>query len=189
MDLVDLMYQYINRFINSDELLEKLEKIDFSKYTSRERKIIKQLILDIKNIKETVPNEVDEVEKKRIEQIDAMLKFFGTAKESKTSDKETVDFIEKQYNRLLKNREIIKDGGKRYEDILLTNNSLIYKYAKEMDDEELLEFITHYISAPVPPNITQDSFDALVSVGIKKDKRESLWRLAFNYNHKKNGFF
>ncbi len=28
MDLVNLMYRYINRFINSDELLEKMNSLD-----------------------------------------------------------------------------------------------------------------------------------------------------------------
>lgn len=47
--------------------------------------------------------------------------------------------------------------------------------------EEILTYITRYISVPLPPNITQETFDKLVQVGIKEDKRKALWRLAFNY--------
>ena len=47
--------------------------------------------------------------------------------------------------------------------------------------EEILTYITRYISAPLPPDITQETFDKLVQVGIKEDKREALWRLAINY--------
>ena len=32
MNLVTLMYKYINRFINSDELLESLEELDYGGY-------------------------------------------------------------------------------------------------------------------------------------------------------------
>lgn len=57
-----------------------------------------------------------------------------------------------------------------------------------MSDLELLEFIAQYISAPVSPNISQETFNNLVKIGIKKDKREALWRLAFNYEGKKMDF-
>lgn len=35
MDLVNLMYKYINRFINSDELLEELKKLELRKKSKR----------------------------------------------------------------------------------------------------------------------------------------------------------
>lgn len=57
-----------------------------------------------------------------------------------------------------------------------------------MRDLELLEFITQYISAPMTPNINQETFDNLVDVGIKEDKREALWRLVFSYNGKNKYF-
>lgn len=67
MDLVSLMYKYINRFINSDELLESLEELDLNNFTDEEKASIKKLIDDIKSIKDKIPNEVDEIEKNRIE--------------------------------------------------------------------------------------------------------------------------
>lgn len=57
-----------------------------------------------------------------------------------------------------------------------------------MSDYELLEFITQYISVPLPPNISQEYFDDLVKLAIEKDERESLWRLAMNYNRKGKDF-
>ena len=52
--------------------------------------------------------------------------------------------------------------------------------------EELLTFITRYISVPLPPPIKQEDFNDLVKVGIKEDNREALWRLAVNYDKKMN---
>ena len=63
MNLVTLMYKYINRFINSDELLESLEELDLNNFTDEEKVSIKKLIDDIKSIKDKIPNEVDEIEK------------------------------------------------------------------------------------------------------------------------------
>ena len=49
MDLVNLMYKYINRFINSDELLEELKKLELNHYSKEEEQEIKQLILYVQN--------------------------------------------------------------------------------------------------------------------------------------------
>ena len=63
MELVNLMYQYVNKFINSEELFNELNKIDISKYSDEDKKIINKLIDDIQNIRENIPNEIDDVEK------------------------------------------------------------------------------------------------------------------------------
>lgn len=52
----------------------------------------------------------------------------------------------------------------------------------------MLEFIAQNIQAPFPPNLSQEEFDKLVKVGIEKDEREWLWRLAFNYERRKISF-
>lgn len=181
MELVNLMYRYVNRFINSNELIKELKKIDICNYQDKE--VINKLIKDIEEVREKTPNEIDKVEKKRLEQIDNLLDKF---KEVNTSDNELKEFIEKQYNNLLKEKEKIKDGGKLYNKItdLLTNNSVINKSASKMNDKELLTFITRYISVPLPPPIKQEDFNDLVKVGIKEDNREALWRLAVNYDKK-----
>ena len=43
MELVDLMYRYINKFINHKKLLEELKQIDLSKYDIEEQEIIRNL--------------------------------------------------------------------------------------------------------------------------------------------------
>lgn len=181
MELVNLMYRYVNRFINSNELIKELKKIDICNYQDKE--VINKLIKDIEEVREKTPNEIDKVEKKRLEEIDNLLDKF---KEVNTSDNELKEFIEKQYNNLLKEKEKIKDGSKLYTKItdLLTNNSVINKSASKMNDKELLTFITRYISVPLPPPIKQEDFNGLVKVGIKEDNREALWRLAVNYDKK-----
>ena len=116
-----------------------------------------------------------------VTEIDNLLDKF---KEVNTSDNELKEFIEKQYNNLLRDKERVRDGGKLYTKIadLLTNNSVINKSASKMNDKELLTFITRYISVPLPPPIKQEDFNDLVKVGIKEDNREALWRLAVNYD-------
>ena len=47
MDLVTLMYKYINRFINSNELLESLEELDLNNFSKEEKISINKLIDDI----------------------------------------------------------------------------------------------------------------------------------------------
>ena len=190
MELVDLMYRYVNRLINSERLINSLTDSDKTKYSEEELKIIDKLIADIKKIIETIPNEIDEMEIKRTENIERILKALKKAKENENNSLEIRNQMSKQYDKMLKDKEIVRDGGKLYEAIfdILTNNSLIIKCADGMTDKELLNFITKYISVPFPPEITQDDFNDLVKVGIEEDKREALWRLAFNYNHKNKDF-
>lgn len=45
---------------------------------------------------------------------------------------------------------------------VLSNNSLYKKYYDNMTLEEILTYITRYISVPIPPDITQETFDKLV---------------------------
>lgn len=190
MDLVNLMYRYINKFINSDTLIKELESLDLSKYNKKEQEEITKLLGEVKKVKETTPNELDQVEKNRLENINHMLKLLGNANKSEKLDEKTSEFITKQVSQLESDKEAIRDGGRLYTTIfeLMTNNPVVNKYASKMNDFELLEFITHYISAPLPPEIDQEGFNDLVEAGIKEDKRESLWRLAFNYNHKHKDF-
>lgn len=190
MDLVNLMYRYINKFINSDVLITELESVDLTKYTKEEQKEIKKLLADVKKVKETTPNELDQIEKNRLANIDHMLELLGNARQGEKLDEKASEFINKQCNQLEEDKKAIRDGGKLYTSIfeLMTNNPVVNKYASRMDDLELLEFITHYISAPLPPEIDQEGFNDLVEAGIKEDKREALWRLAFNYNHKHKDF-
>ena len=189
MDLVNLMYKYINRFINSDELLEELKKLELNHYSKEEEQEIKQLILDVQNIKNTTPNEIDDIERKRLGNIEHFLGLIEQAENTDLND-DLKKLVQKKKAQFLKDRNKVYDGGVLFQSIfdLLTNHDLIGRYAKAMNDLELLEFITQYISVPMPPILTQDKFNDLVRIGIKRDMREDLWRLAFNYNHKEIDF-
>lgn len=190
MDLVSLMYKYINRFINSDELLESLEEIDLNNFTDEEKASIKKLIDDIKSIKDKIPNEVDEIEKNRIEINEKYVNGIDKILQNNTLENKLKEKFLKIREGLLEDKKKVKDGGKLYESLftLLADNDLINYYCDLLNDYELLEFIAQYISVPMPPQISQEKFDKIVKVGIENDEREWLWRLAFNYNEKNKDF-
>lgn len=190
MDLVSLMYKYINRFINSDELLESLEELDLNNFTDEEKVSIKKLIDDIKSIKDKIPNEVDEIEKNRIEINEKYVNGIDKILQNNTLENKLKEKFLKIREGLLEDKKKVKDGGKLYESLftLLADNDLINYYCDLLNDYELLEFIAQYISVPMPPQISQEKFDKIVKVGIENDEREWLWRLTFNYNEKNKDF-
>lgn len=190
MNLVTLMYKYINRFINSDELLESLEELDLNNFSKEEKISINKLIDDIKTIKDKTANEIDEIEKNRLETIERIVSDINIILDSDNLEKDLREKIEHRKEYLLEDKKKVKDGGKLYESIyiLLADNKLINHYWESINDYELLEFIAQYISVPVPPQIDQEKFNDLVKVGIKNNEREWLWRLAFNYNRKNKDF-
>lgn len=189
MDLVNLLYQYLNRFINSEELLARLKKINLTKYSKYEVIKIKELIKDLEKIIKEIPNAKDEVEEERLKSINRILNSF-TEDVMASLDEEGKKFVEKQKANLENDKKKVNDGGKLYDAIveLMDNNEIVNKYYDKMDSKELLAFITQYISAPITPALTQSAFDDLVRVGIEEDKREALWRLAFNYTNKNKDF-
>ena len=190
MDLVKLLYKYINKFINSKELLTSLKKVDLTKYSEEEILKIKELIKDLEKIITEIPNEIDEIEMKRLKDIDKLLNALDNENIYKSLDEEGLDFVKRKKDSLEKDKKVVNDGGRLYDAVvdLLDNNELINKYFDGMSNKEMLELITEYISAPITPALTQSKFDNLVRVGIEDDKREALWRLAFNYNNKKKDF-
>lgn len=190
MNLVTLMYKYISRFINSDELLESLEELDLNNFSKEEKISINKLIDDIKTIKDKTANEIDEIEKNRLETIERIVSDINIILDSDNLEKDLREKIEHRKEYLLEDKKKVKDGGKLYESIyiLLADNKLINHYWESINDYELLEFIAQYISVPMPPQIDQEKFNDLVKVGIKNNEREWLWRLAFNYNRKNKDF-
>ena len=185
MELVKLWYKYLNRFINSDELLETLQNLDLNKYTIDTKSEIKRLIKDIKKIKEEIPNEIDEVEEKRLENINFFLDKLNEI-DKNNCDKEAWNIISKKIENLKKEKLLVRDGGALYNSILekLNNCYSIFKYLHRMTDLELLDFLTEYISVPIPLKIDENKFLDLVELGIENDQKESLWRLAFTYENK-----
>lgn len=194
MNLVNIIYRYVNRFINSEELINLLENIDKKNFLDDEIKELDNLLLDVKEIVNTTEIKIDQVEINRLTMINRLLDSLDIAKISEEMDekskKEAEDFIKKRRETLLKDKEKVRDSGPRYEKLFehLSNFSLYRKYCLKMNDLEILEFIAQYISVPLPPKLEQKDFDDLVKVGIKEDKREALWRLAMNYNRKGKDF-
>lgn len=185
MELVKLWYKYLNRFINSDELLEELQNLNLNKYTIDTKSDIKILIKNIKKIKDGISNEFDEIEENRIKNIDFFLEKLKTI-DRNNCDKDSWKVISKEIKDLKKEKLIVRDGGALYNSILETLDSCysVFKYLHRMTDLELLEFITEYISVAVPLKIDEKKFLDLVDVGIQNDLKESLWRLAFTYETK-----
>ena len=73
MDLIDIVYRYINRFINSDELLKTLNEIDRNKLSSSQLSTLDELIKEVNKIITTVPIEIDSIEKNRLASIDHLI--------------------------------------------------------------------------------------------------------------------
>lgn len=186
MDLVDLMYKYINRFINSDELLNRLENLNLSNFNNDEKVSINKLINNIKIIKDKTANEIDEIEKNRLETIEKIVSDINKILESENLEKDIKEKIAKRKKYFIEEKKKTKDGGKLYKNLytLLADNTLLNYYWESMSDYELLEFIAKYISVPMPPQIDQEKFEKIVKAGIEKDEREWLWRLALNYSKK-----
>lgn len=183
MDLVNIIYRYVNRFINSEELIELLTNLDKKKFSKKEIVEIEKLINTVKEIIKNVPVETDQIEIKRLATINHMLE---SLEKVKPNNKEEAKKLKNRYNALLKDKHKVRDSGLRYIKLYdsLVNNSVYINYCEKMTDLELLEFITQYISTHIPPNINQELFNELVKIGTLKDKREALWRLAFNYSRK-----
>ena len=183
MDLVNIFYRYVNRFINSEELLTLLKAIDESSFSAEEIADINKLLDEVENIIRTVPIEIDNEERNRIASINRILSTLEKVKNNKENSQEVLDTVQRQYDNLIREKKKVRDSGPRYIELskALTTNKTYISYCQKMSSKELLEFITQYISVPMPPRIDQDLFDEMVEAGIKEDKREALWRLVFNY--------
>ena len=183
MELVKLMYEYINKIINSDELLTRINALDLTKYSKEETIKINKLKNEIQSIKNNTPNELDKIETARIKNLDQLLT---------SLEKSNIETTDKNYlyDKLVATKEKKRDSGKLYSEIftLLTQNKLINYYANKMNDKELFYFITNYLHVMLPPTLNQNEFNDLAKIGIEKDERELLWRLALNYNHKNISF-
>ncbi len=184
MDLVNIIYKYVNRFINSEKLLELLNNIDRKAFTDTENKEIDELIKNLKEIVNSVPNEIDDIEKRRMANLEKIIASIEKTLKNNKLDEQEQKKLQECYNSLLEDKKMIRDCGKRFKSIfsLLTNSETYINYCRSMNDEQLLNFITQYISVPMPPMINQEAFNDLVNVAINEDKREALWRLAANYN-------
>ena len=185
-ELLNICYKFFNRFITADKLIEELTNMDTTDLSKKNIEEQKKLIKEIKTIAQNIPNEIDEYVIQKKDQIKNMTDRF----EKIPKDDKNLVFLNKHLENLKKDYEKEMDSHERWFKITdcINKNSYFNKVFESLTDYELLEFIAQNISAPFPPNLTQEQFDRLVKIGIEKDKREWLWRLAFNYENRNINF-
>ena len=85
-----------------------------------------------------------------------------------------------------KKRETPRDNTERWTKVsnAIKESNYYQKTLDALTDLELLELISEDIRAQYPIEISEEKYNALVGAGIEQDKREWLWRLAFNYSDK-----
>lgn len=185
-ELLNICYKFFNRFITADILIEQLTNIDKTNLSKNDIEKTNKIISDIKKIADNTPNEIDEYVIKKKETISNLIKKI----EQIPKDDNNSDFLNRQLDNLKKDYDREMDSHERWFAITdcIDKNDYFTKIFESLTDYELLEFIAQNIQAPFPPNLTQEEFDKLVKVGIEKDEREWLWRLAFNYERSKINF-
>jgi len=185
-ELLNICYKFFNRFITADELIEELVNIDTRNLPKKDIEEQNKLIEEIKTIAKNTSNEMDEYVIQKKGKIKNMIDKF----ENIPKDDKNIDFLNKQLENLKKDYEKEMDSHERWFKITdcINKNNYFNKVFESLTDYELLEFIAQNISAPFPPNLTQEEFDRLVKIGIEKDEREWLWRLAFNYENRNINF-
>lgn len=185
-ELLNICYKFFNRFITADILIEQLTNIDKTNLSKNDIEETNKIISDIKKIADNTPNKIDEYVIKKKETISNLIKKI----EQIPKDDNNSDFLNRQLGNLKKDYDREMDSHERWFAITdcIDKNDYFTKTFESLTDYELLEFIAQNIQAPFPPNLTQEEFDKLVKVGIEKDEREWLWRLAFNYERSKINF-
>ena len=185
-ELLNICYKFFNRFITADILIEQLTNIDKTNLSKNDIEETNKIISDIKKIADNTPNEIDEYVIKKKETISNLIKKI----EQIPKDDNNSDFLNRQLDNLKKDYDREMDSHERWFAITdcIDKNDYFTKTFESLTDYELLEFIAQNIQAPFLPNLTQEEFDKLVKVGIEKDEREWLWRLAFNYERSKINF-
>ena len=174
INFLNVCYKYINGFINIDELLDSLSK--------SKKKEIKDLVNEIKNSIKDISNEEDEFVTRRKEnirrQIEGIEKLIEVSEDIDDLTK-TLNNLKEEYNKKLDSKEL-------WEKVLriIINNEYFSNAFDNISKHELLEIITKYIKAPLPPDLSNEEFMELVQICIDEDEREWLWRLAFNYEDK-----
>ena len=185
-ELLNICYRFFNRFITANKLIEQLNNIDKEELSKKDVEETNKLIEKIKEIEKDNPNEVDEYVIKKKESIKRIIDKL----ELVPKDERSIDFVNRQLECLKKDYNNEIDSHKRW--VAITSYIQKNKYFNDiyasLTDYELLEFISQNIQAPCPPVLTQEEFNRLVKEGIKNDKKELLWRLAFNYENKNINF-
>ena len=178
-DFLNICYKFLNRFIVCDKLIEQLNNMDKKSLSKKEVNSIDKIIDNIKEISSNHPNIEDEYVIKRKQKIEQLMERIKNI----PKDENNEEFLSKELRNLENeyNKEI--DSRERWIEVAqyITDNEYFNNCYDNLSKKELLEFITQYIKASYPPKLTNEEFEELVKIGIEDDKREALWRLAFNY--------
>ncbi len=182
-ELLNVCYKLFNRFISVNKLIEMLDNLNKDNLKEDEIKKIDDLTAEIKKISKDVPNTEDEYVIKEREKIKKFIDRFESFEDKN-------NFVNKQLEHLKRDYVKEMDSYERWFNVVdyINKNDYFNECFENLTDYELLEFIVQNIQAPFPPKLSQEEFDRLVKVGIEKDKREWLWRLAFNYEREKINF-
>lgn len=185
-ELLNICYKFFNRFISADILIEQLSNIDKTNLSKNDIEETDKIIRNIKEIASSIPNTVDEYVSKKKENIKRLINKI----EQVPKDDTNKEFFNRQLDNLKRDYDSEMDSHERWFAITdyIDKNEYFTRTFESLTDYELLEFIAQNIQASFPPNLTQEEFDRLVRVGIEKDEREWLWRLAFNYEKSKINF-
>ena len=182
MELLNICYKYINRFINSNELVNQLNGINKDRLTDMERQNIDELIKEIREISNSIPDSEDKLIQKEKETIKKLIKNLEVI----PRDVKNKDFIDRQLYQLRKDYDRKYDSYEKWLKVRtnIIENEYFNNCYNNLSKYELLRFITQYIGVPLPPKLGQNEFDELVKVGIENSEKELLWRLALNYAKK-----
>ena len=172
IEMLNICYKFFNQYINATQLIEMLSNL---KKKDLEFSTFVKVLMEKE---ETVPNKEDELVKAKKANIKELLDRFKNVSEADEILGKQIKGLKEELNREY-------DCYERWFTLVdfINSNEYFNKCFDSLTKEELLDFITQYIKAPFPPQLTQEEFDGLVEVGINKDDREALWRLAFNYEH------
>ena len=180
-EFINICYKFLNRFIIVDKLIEQLDNMDKKNLQKKEISNINEIINNIKEISNKYPNVEDEYVIKRKQTISHLIERIKNIPKDENNEK----FLARQLKDLENDYNSEIDSHERWLEVadFLANNQFFNECIDNLDNNEFLDFITQYIQAPYPPKLSQEKFEELVEVGKEKDKREALWRLAFNYEN------
>lgn len=186
MELLNICYQFFNILITADELIEMLDNMDKSNLSKKELESTNELINGIKEIENNIPNEEDDFVRNRREKIRTLIEKI----KSIPTDAENEEYINEKIKHLEEDYKAEMDSKERWATIAeyINENKYFTECFDSLTNYELLKLISNYVSVPFPPQITEEKFQDLIKAGIENDKREYLWRLAFNYEDSKFNF-
>lgn len=179
MEFLKLCQKYFNRYLNAEDFLKNLKALD-KDLNKNEKASFDALTTSVEEIIRETNDDSDELIEQELKQLEASIKQIDDIlKKSKKVPPELKD----ELARMRKDAKRPRDNFDRWTRICdaIKENKLYQKRFDEMTDEQLLELIAEDMRAPRPVPIDADQFNRLVEVGIKNDRREWLWRLAFNY--------